>query len=81
MSDIPEFTKRGIAFGRLYFAAAGVIFVGIGIAMLIAWESPEKWLGIVAIASGLAGLLYSISKPGKNVAHSAQTLTEDFLDD
>lgn len=79
MSDAPEYTKRGVAFGRMYFAVLGIVFLGIGVMAFVTQEPPINWiLGGIGVVSGIAGLIYSSSQPGRNVAHSAKTLIEDF---
>jgi len=76
MSDVPEFTKRGVFFGRLLFAALGSLLILVGVMMFLYFIAPTNWLGVLFVLVGLAGLIYSMSTPGKNVANSAKTLVE-----
>jgi hypothetical protein len=78
MSDVPEFSKRAVFLGRLSFAALGGLLILVGVMMFLYLNAPANWLGILSILVGLAGLVYSMSMPGKNVANSAKTLVESF---
>ena len=78
MGNVTETTRRGVAFGRLYFAATGIVLLGIGVASLWFFDAPAKWLSGALVVPGLVSLLYAFSKPGHAVAASARTLLEDF---
>jgi hypothetical protein len=78
MGTVTESTSRGVAFGRLYFAAIGIALLGIGGASLWFFDAPAKWLSGSLVVPGFVSLLYAFSKPGHAVADSARTLLEDF---
>ena len=78
MQEAPEYTHRAIAFGRIYFIALGLALVAIGVLCVMSFEAPLNWAGGILAAAGLMTLLYSASKPGRNVAHSARTIVEEM---
>ncbi len=80
MSNMPEFTKRGVFFGRIFFALFGALLLVIGVLMLLYFAAPWNLVGAMFIVAGLLGFFYAMSKPGNDVASSAKTLVEGFDD-
>jgi hypothetical protein len=78
MSNVPEFTKRGVFFGRLFFALFATLLLVVGVLVLLYFAAPANWFGAIFIVAALLGFTYAMSKPGKDVANSAKTLVEDF---